>query len=309
MRTLLFLLLACSLLAACQATDTTPESAQLSLRQTEEKIDIFYGDAPVLTYWIAPQLADSLPEHYRRSGFIHPIYSPAGRIVTDDFPVGHAHQHGLFMAWTKADFQDEFVDFWNQQKELGTVEHVAVLDVQNQADTASFTTRLQHRSLQHGIVLEEIWELKISAKDSLYYLDLASTQTNLTQDTLFLPEYHYGGFGLRGSKHWNQDDSLHFQAEAHFITSAGLSRDSANHSRPLWTAIYGPLEGDTAGMLIIDDPDNFRHPQPVRVHPEMPYLSMAPSVAGDFHIAPGETYRTKYRVMVFDGELPAIPPQ
>ena len=44
-----------------------------------------------------------------------------------------------------------------------------------------------------------------------------------------------------------------------------------------------------------------RHPAPVRLHPSKPYFSFSPMVLGDFTIAPGETYRARYRYLPHDG--------
>src|SRR5687767_13653886 len=73
------------------------------------------SDKPVFFYHTAQAMppADS-PAFYRRSGFIHPLYSPAGQVMTDDFPVGHVHQHAIFSAWTSTRFRNTPVDFWNQ---------------------------------------------------------------------------------------------------------------------------------------------------------------------------------------------------
>ena len=56
-----------------------------------------------------------------------------------------------------------------------------------------------------------------------------------------------------------------------------------------------------AGIAVFDNPDNFRYPQPVRVHPEMPYFCFAPMVEGAMIIAPGAIYQSQYRIVTFDG--------
>lgn len=276
----------------------------LRLEQTDDYLRVFHNDLPVLNYWLTPQCPDSLDPHYARSGFIHPVYSPSGQVITDDFPAGHAHQHGVFTAWTKTFFRDTFVDFWNTQKDLATVEHLEVLEVRDQPGYLGFRARLQQRSLAHGPVLREDWTVRVHDRDDVFVWDLRSVQTNVTQDTLFLARHLYGGLGIRGSRLWNTADSVSFLQPAEFLTSQGLTRDSANHTRPEWTAIYGKLPEGKAGLVVIPHPDNFRWPQPVRVHPEMPYLSVSPVVEEGFHIAPGETYVMRYRMVAFDGEVP-----
>ncbi|THH36430.1 DUF6807 domain-containing protein [Neolewinella litorea] len=289
--------------AAC---GTSREPDRISLTTPEGEVTIRVNDRPVLSYATATQLPAGEEEHYARSGFIHPVYTPAGRMVTDDFPLGHTHQHGIFTAWTGTTFRGEAVDFWNQHKETGTVRHAELLETYDSAGVAGFRTRLEQVSLRDGPVLSEDWRVRVYDHGDPYVWDLRSAQTNVTNDTLYLEKYTYGGLGVRGSAAWYASDSVAFTGEARFLTSEGLDREAANHTRPDWVAIYGPLSardgGGTGGLAVFPHPDNFRAPQFVRVHPDMPYLSVSPVVDEGFALPPGQTYVARYRFVVFDGE-------
>ena len=271
------------------------------IEQTVDSLRITLSGRPVLTYHLTERLPTGVDPHYARSGFIHPVYSPAGQAVTDDFPAGHAHQHGIFTAWTKTRFRGRELDFWNQHKELATVRHAELLETYTTDSLAGFRSRLEHVSLTDGVVLQEEWHLRVHADRSPYRFDLRSVQTNVTNDTLYLERHLYGGLGVRGSRQWNGADSLHYRAEASFLTDGGLTRIAANHSRPAWLAMHGPVDGDTVGLRVFPDPANFRAPQFVRVHPEMPYFSVTPVVEEGFFIPPGGVYAQRYRFEVFDG--------
>lgn len=289
----------CSVGASLPAT-TPATNTHLDIR--EEAVRFLRDDQEIFRYHLTPQLPEGLPEYYTRSGFVHPLSSPAGKIVTDDFPVAYAHQHGLFTAWTKTTFRDSLVDFWNQQNQLGTVVHHRLLDSLREDGFVGFTSQLDHLSLAHGKVLQETWTVRLHPRADVHVLDFRCLQKNVTEDTLYLNEYHYGGFGIRGSKHWNPSDRLHFSGQPSFLTSEGSSREIANHTRPEWTAMYGDVEGSLAGVAVLPHPDNFRYPQPVRVHPDIPYFVVSPVVLGAFTIPPGATYLSRFRVVVFDGE-------
>src|SRR3989304_9591527 len=96
------------------------------------KNDSFLGlrinDANVLRYnnavVPAPPGKDKL---YDRSGFIHPLWSPTGAVMTDIHPADHIPHYGIWMPWTKTEFQGQEVDFWNVGKGLGTVRFVKFL--------------------------------------------------------------------------------------------------------------------------------------------------------------------------------------
>ena len=60
-------------------------------------------------------------ELYNRSAFIHPLWSPAGSVLTNIHPSDHYHHVGIWMPWTKTKFEGKEVDFWNLNKGQGTV--------------------------------------------------------------------------------------------------------------------------------------------------------------------------------------------
>ena len=56
-----------------------------------------------------------------------------------------------------------------------------------------------------------------------------------------------------------------------------------------------------AGVAILCHPDNFRFPQPMRLHPDEPFFCYAPSQLGDWAIEPGKPYVARYRFVVSEG--------
>jgi len=66
----------------------------------------------------------------------------------------------------------------------------------------------------------------------------------------------------------------------------------------------GPVDGHAAGIVLMTHPDNFRFPEPLRIHPTMPYMVYTPSFLGDWEIVPGRPHVSRYRFIIHDGELP-----
>ncbi len=297
-----------SLLFLClfSACAQLPPSTDLAFQDTGDQLTLLYKDQPVMTYQVAvAEPPDNKPSHYNRSGFIHPVYTPSGEIITDDFPVDHEHQHGWFYTIRNARYRDSLVDFWNQHKLLGTVALRSVDSTSIDGDHADIFATLDHISTEFGPILEEKWHLRVIPGDSLHRFIWETTIVNTTSDTLFAEKYSYGGLGMRGPAAWNEADSAKFQGHAEALTSEGLTRAEANHTRPIWTAMYGPLGDGTGGWAAFDHPDNYRYPQPVRVHPEMPYFCLAPMVDHTYYLAPGEPMTLQYLLVTFDGEADA----
>ena len=243
------------------------------------------------------------PVYYRRSGFIHPLYSPSGKVITDDFPAGHAHQHAIFTAWTSTTFKKTSVDFWNQHSRKGTVEHDSKrMDFIQGPVISQITVFLRHKSLEFGEVLREKWTLTIYPSDKYFLFDLESEQQNTSGDTLFLNKYHYGGLGFRGSKQWNRQDHTNFKNSWNILTSEGIRDSSADATHARWVDAWGKVDGVIVGTTVFNHPSNFRYPQALRVHPVMPYWAYSPVVDGAFYIAPGDVYKSKFRYYVHEGQ-------
>ncbi|MCT4643837.1 MAG: PmoA family protein [Carboxylicivirga sp.] len=296
-----------ALLAFFFAVSCKQSNLQYIVSKTDTSLILKNKDRDIAVYnykKICP--GDSLPEYYCRGGFIHPLYSPLGEIVTDGFPKGHTHQHALFTAWTKTQFKGETIDFWNQQKKQATVLFKGIDSLYNGIEHCGFISKHEHYSFTHGTILLETWKLKAHAIEDFNVIDIFIEQKNITTDTLFIPNYHYGGIGFRGSKNWNSVDSINYIEKHKIIAANGKSGADANHTRPGWAAMYGGTEKGVAGMAVFCNKNNFMHPQPIRVHHTMPYFSFTPVVDTSFYIAPQAVYKMQYRILTFDNEPNAI---
>ena len=115
---------------------------ELKLTETPEVIRVALRGRPVLEYIkTAKPVPDGVEPHFRRSGYIHPVYTPTGQELTGDFPADHAHQHALFFAWTKAGFNGQRVDFWNQAKDLGSIGFREVVNLTRDERKVSFSVK------------------------------------------------------------------------------------------------------------------------------------------------------------------------
>lgn len=263
------------------------------------------GDQEILKYAIATQFpADTLPAYYQRSGFIHPLKTLSGETLTAGFPHGHVHQHGIFHAWTRSHVRDSMIDFWNQQARLGDIRHKEVLAIRNGPVYSSFSVALEYLAYIDGdtlVVSDEIWDIRLIPMGDHYLVDWQLQQKCLGPETLVIDEYHYGGAAFRGCEVWNLEGGA-YDSLVYLETSEGKSQIDGNHTRPEWVTMHGYTSGGYGGITMFQDPENLRYPQPVRIHPTMPYFCFAPMVLGSFTLLPGDLYRARYRLLVFDGK-------
>jgi hypothetical protein len=58
---------------------------------------------------------------YKRSAFIHPLWTPNGKVITRIQAPDHYHHYGIWNPWTHVLFEGDTVDFWNIKGRKGTV--------------------------------------------------------------------------------------------------------------------------------------------------------------------------------------------
>ena len=241
---------------------------------------------------------------FLRGGYIHPVYTPSGRLVTDDYPSDHYHHHGIWFAWTKTQFENGHPDFWNVDDGTGRIDAGApniyaarggVLGAFNSSQSYVALTGSQPK-----VALTEEWDVRVynvgqSSNSRYFVFDITATQQCATSEPLKLEEYRYGGMGLRGHRDWKD------KTKVKFLTSEGKTREDGNATRGRWFVMFGPVDGQTVNIAVLDHPQNFRSPQPMRLNPDDPFFNYAPSQLGPFAIKSGEPFLLRYRYIVSDG--------
>lgn len=269
------------------------------------RLDITANGKPVLSYQAEKSelpRSDIKPV-YRRGGYLHPLLTPSGKVVTDDYPPNHVHHHGIWFPWTKTEFEGRQPDFWNMGEGKGTVEFVELGKTWSGPVHGGFQTRHRFVDLtapEPKVALNESWQVAIfnagQGARRYWMFDLVSTQECASASPLKLPKYHYGGLGFRGNRDWNGKEKTFF-----FTSEGEADRVKGNETRGRWCHISGDVDGARAGIAIFCHPDNFSAPQPMRLHPGEPFFCFAPSQLGDWELSPGKPYVSRYRFIVTDG--------
>lgn len=269
------------------------QTGAVTISIAEKKALVYQGEETKLP-------REDIKPQFKRGGYIHPVYSPSGKQITDDYPPNHVHHHGIWFPWTKTSFEGRTPDFWNMGDKKGKVEFANFGKTWSGPVHAGFSAEHRHVDLTAApkVALNETWTVTAYhlPNEQHFVFDLVSTQTCATASPLILPKYHYGGLGFRGNWAWNGAE------KCTFLTSEGeTDRIKGNETRGKWCHIGGEVDGTLTGVAILSHPDNFRSPQPMRLHPSEPFFCFAPSQLGDWTIEPGKPYVSKYRFIVSDG--------
>ena len=261
-------------------------------------------------------------ENFTRNAYIHPIWTPSGRVITDDWAGKdkHWHHRGLFFAWTKTEINGEHHDFWNLGE--GTGKPFFVRIVEKFSDGSGFVAEHEWKTgsgaktnaTYSAVVLREKWTVHVvdllPAKDASagnlprgYIFDWTTRQEALV--AIHLPAYRYGAVGFRGSPEWQAKT-----APYDIVTDAGNNRKTGDAKPTRWWHMQGQLGADaagaggvTAGFAMFDAPTNRNFPEPIRLNPDIPYCGFFPFRHEEFTLQPGQPLELRYRCVVHDGSV------
>jgi hypothetical protein len=297
---------------ALEARDAGPRPgarAGVEARREADGVVFLVGGKQALRYQsTARQPPAGVAAEYQRGGYIHPVFTPGGVMVTDDYPTDHRHHHGIWAAWTETEFDGRKPDFWNMGKKTGRVDFESLDATWDGPVFAGLRARHVYSDLGGGkkkTALHDDWHVMVyrthaEGEPPYYLFDVDSTQT-AADLPLTLTQYRYGGMSMRGHADWNG------KGKATFTTSEGKNRLDGNATTGRWCHMGGTTKeaarskDGTAGLTIFGHPQNFRAPQPMRIHPDNPFFNYAPSQAGTFTIKPGTPFVARHRFLVADG--------
>ncbi len=285
-----------------------------SVGMDRHHLSLSYGKRKVLdyhhAYLEAPRGADPL---YGKSGFIHPLRSPEGNVLTRIQPDDHYHHYGIWNPWTKTIVDGQEVDFWNLAKGEGTVRFAGLISKTAGEVYSGFAIRQEHVNFKargaDQVAINETWQVKNFAVEIegrvCWLVDFVSILNNPLDSAIELSAYRYGGgIGWRATAAWTKDNSS-------ILTSEGKTRADADGSYARWCKVEGLFpSGINSGVVFFSHPGNRAHPEPMRVWPEDAndgrgdvFFEFCPIRHQKWTLQPGKDYVMKYRMLVFDGEI------
>ena len=284
-----------------------PALAQgVTLNLGPKTLDVAVGGAEILRYNHAfvPPPPGVGPE-FIRSGYIHPVFSPSGMLITEDAPADHLHHKGIWMPWTHTEFDGHPVDFWNLGAKQGTVQFAGFGAIESGPIYGRFEARHEFLDLTQGPAgkkaLDETWDVRLWAAGGrsagYWVLDLTSAQRCASASPLELLAYRYGGIGYRGAKEWK--DSAYV-----VLSSEGKTKKDGHATRARWCAHSGAIDGKWSTVVVMCHPKNDRFPEPMRIWDSGGcFFNFCPIQAESWTFRPGETYTFRYRFFVHEGQI------
>lgn len=250
---------------------------------------------------------------FKRSGFIHPMLSPSGNVLTRVKAPDHYHHVGIWNPWTKVKIGNHVTDFWNLYEKQGTVRFAGINSTFSGPVFGGFSVKQDHIDFQGAkpeeLALNEVWDVRAWNSEPVeginaYLVDLTTYLSIEGNDPMTFEAYRYGGgIGIRATAEWNKNNST-------VLTSEGKTRKDADGTRSKWTDLNGAFKDKgNSGITFFSYPANREHPEPMRVWPESQngtgdvYFEFCPIRLKSWDLLPGKTYELKYRMLVYDGKI------
>jgi len=250
--------------------------------------------------------------NYKRSGFIHPLWTPHGQELTRIQAPDHYHHYGIWNPWTHVYFEKDTVDFWNLKDHKGTVRFAKFISKTNGDIFSQFEALHEHvvfkKDGTEKVALNELQTVRVYRPENnsdYYVVDITSKMSCASESPFLIVAYRYAGMGWRTTEYWNNNN-------CEVLTSEGKTRKDTDGSRAKWCIVQGALPGnDSGGVAFLSYPSNYNFPEPMRIwglntngRGDM-FFSFAPTKDRNWLLEPGKTYVLKYRMVVFSGKFDA----
>lgn len=292
----------------------TIAQSTVSLKKDYKDLSLIMNDKPILSYRYAVTYPpDGIDPLYKRSGYIHPLQSPGGEILTRIQAPDHYHHYGIWGPWTKTTIDDRAVDFWNLIAGEGTVKFAGFLKEEEGTIYSGFEALQQHIDFgakgEDQVAMNEILDVRAwNVGDGIWMVDYTTSINSPLKNGIMLDAYRYGGgIGFRATEKWHKDNCT-------VLTSDNKTRVDADGSFAKWCIVEGEsaTKEGRSGILFMSHPSNRMHPEPMRVWPldannnrgDM-YFEFVPIRHENWKLEPKRNYTLKYRMIIFDGKLDA----
>ncbi len=301
--TVLALILAAS--PSSRAQSAAADSPPLAWSSDAEGVSLLRGEETVLRYIF-------------RSGnkpVVYPLTGPSGQSMTRDFPMkaapeggskDHIHQRSLWL--THGEVND--IDFWAEGDKSGVIEHQSVDEVSIENQVATLRTTAHWLGADGKPLLVERRTMRIDVSGPSRIVDLKADLEAVNGDVHF-GDTKEGSFGIRVP-----DSMAVTSKQGGTIVNDQGQKDEAAWAQPArWVDYSGPVEGEVAGISVLEHPSSFGHP--CRWHVRT-YGLFAANPFGVFHfvggdkteghtLKAGDRLHFYYRVILHNG--PAQPDQ
>jgi len=190
--------------------------------------------------------------------FCYPVIGPTGEPVTRSYPMekvagestDHPHHRSFWFAHGNVNGHD----FWGESEESGKIVHRGFEALRSGSVMGLIRARNDWVASDGKKICEDVRELRIYRTGDGRLLDFEVTLIASDGPIEF-------GDTKEGMMAFRVASSMEVtRKNGHILNSEGVRDKEAWGKRANWCDYWGPIEGKTVGIAILDNPANFRHP-------------------------------------------------
>jgi hypothetical protein len=225
-------------------------AADVGVKPNDKGVEVTLDGQPFATYIF-------------NTGFkpvIWPVIGPTGKEMTRAWPLregnpdektDHVHQKSFWFDHGNVNG----VDFWAEtSRQQGKQVHKELLKAEG-GKVGTIAARTDWNGPDGKTLLTDVRTVRFSGDKDARTIDFDVICTAVADEVTF-GDTKEGSFGLRIAESMRVDR----KTGGKIVTSEGLEDDKAWGKPAKWVDYYGPVQGETLGIAILNHPSSFRYP-------------------------------------------------
>ena len=280
-----------------------PVRGEVSVKkQGDDKVEVAINGKPFTVYHV-------------KSGakpVLWPLYGPTGKEITRGYPMRDAistekkdHIHHRSRWFTHGDVNG--VSYWHEQGGNGEIIHREFLNLSS-GKKGVIATRNDWVNPDGKKVCEDYRSFIFSGDDKSRQIDVEIT-VKASEGELKFGDTKEGSFGVRVAGSMRTE----LGKGGVINTSEGKRDKAAWGTQAPWVDYYGPVEGETLGIAIMNHPSSFRYPTYWHVrtyglfaaNPFGLHNFIGKEHDGSHTMKKGDAFTLRYRVLLHQGDSEA----
>jgi hypothetical protein len=293
MRTTLFLAVAMGVTCAA--------FAEFTIEDDGKALTVLDNGAKVLAYnYALVEPPKGVPERYRRSCYIHPLYSLDGEVISQDFPLDHFHHRGLHWTWPCCKVGERDMDIWTIVGCHQLFQEWIAREASGTKAEIAVKNGWYFDDLPNDPKVEETVRFTVlPATDTGRCIDFDLTFKNVSAEKVVIRgqldgNKGYGGFLFRPDAAFKPFT---------FTSALGVHEKDELKAETPWadcTWKSGP-DAPVTGLAIFQHPANPGYPHPGWIFRHYAFLGTSwPHLEG-YDLEPGASVELRYRVYIHRG--------
>jgi hypothetical protein len=288
------------------------QASPVEFRQSSKKIDVLIGGKLFTTYHFDSSVAKP---------YFQPLRSAQGTVVTRDFPNGNTvpeehqkdkslepHQRPMYFGHGNVDGIDFWGEAvfpkWSDDTVFGRTVLKKIEEVRGGSNEGVLRATFDLVGPRGRVIAQQDQTYTFRGDSRMRSVDCEFTIKANQGSAVTMGDTKEGSFAVRVAQELNSPPG-------HIVNSEGARDEKVWGQRANWVDYYGKVNGEDAGVAIMDSPKSFRHPtywhaRTYGLAAANPFgireFSNDPAKDGSWTIPQGETLVFRYRVVIHHGD-------